>query len=159
LQVWSANDARVLGVGLRLLHLASPAVAWTIAGDFGSTSTDVPYGNVRLLTASVAIAIAMHLRVHDVSLYTGPGGRLGFARMQGVPADRSQNLGDHFFAPYGGPMWWGRAELWATDQLRLALELEVGVITLPARALGGSRRLLELDGAWFTTGLSIGIGF
>jgi hypothetical protein len=134
-------------------------LAWTVTADFGASSIDVPYGSVRLLTASVATALAMHLRVRDFALYTGPGGRIGLARMQGVPGDRSQNLGDHFFAPYGGPMWWGRAELWATEQLRLALELEVGVITLPARALAGSRRMLDLDGAWFTTGLSMGVGF
>ncbi len=159
LQVWSGNDAVMLGAGARLVHLSLPTLAFTIAGDFATSSVELPLGTVRVVTASVALALSLHVRVQNVSFFTGPGGRLGFTRMQGEPGDRSQTPGEHFFAPYGGPIWWNRIEFRATEQLRLAFELEAGVATLPAKALAGTTPVLALDGLWLTTAVSLGIGF
>jgi hypothetical protein len=159
MQLWSAHDGLLLGGGVRLLRLALPQLAWTIGGDLSSAAVDVPFGTVHVLTASVSLAAALHLRVESVSFYTGPGGRMGFTRMRGEPTDRVQDKADHFFAPYGGPIWWNRIEFCATERLRLAFELELGIATLPAKALAGSTQVLALDGVWLTTALSIGFGF
>jgi hypothetical protein len=158
-QVWSAHDGVLIGGGLRFLQLALPALAWTMSGDFGTADVDVPLGTVRLTTASVALAAALHLRAGNTGFYTGPGGRLGFTRMLGEPSDGTRNEGKSFFAPYGGLMWWNRVEYRASDGVRLALELEAGLITLPARALSGMTRVLALEGVWLTTGVSLGFAF
>lgn len=159
LQVWSAHAGVLLGGGLRLLERALPWLAWTIAADFGTAGVNVPLGTVRVTTASAALSAALHYRVNSFAFYTGPGGRLGFTRMQGEPSNGVITGGDHFFAPYGGLIWWTRFEYRASKDVRLALDLEAGLTTLPVKDTSDNSQVLALDGVWLTTGIAIGFAF
>jgi hypothetical protein len=120
---------------------------------------------VNVLTASAALAIAVHLRVSSVGLYAGPGARLGIARLSGEPGDRELTSGDDFIAAFGGPLLLGRVELHASQRVRVAFELETGLATLPVRATLANRlrlderELLALAGVWVTSAVSIGVAF
>lgn len=159
LQVWSAHPGVLVGGGLRLLERALPWLAFTISGDFGTAGVDVPLGTVRVTTASLALALAARVRVDALTFYTGPGSRLGFARMQGEASDPVTTRSYRFFAPYGGLIWWTRFEYAATDELRLALDLEAGVTTLPVRDTADKSLVLALEGVWLTTSLAVGLAF
>jgi hypothetical protein len=159
LQAWSSHGGLLIGGGLRLLEQALPWLAWSIAGDFGTAGVDVSLGTVRMTTASTALCVALRLGGDPVAFYSGPGGRIGFVRMSGEPADRTRTRGDHFFAPYGGVIWWTRLEYASSPSVRLGLDLELGVTTLPVKDTVDQRELLSLEGVWFTSGLTLGVAF
>jgi hypothetical protein len=159
LQLWSAHEAVLFGAGLRVLLPLADALVWTLSGDFGAATVDVAYGQLTLYTASLALAIALQLRVDAVALQLGPGGRFGITRMN-ADADPLRAEDDDFLAPYGGPFWLSRIAVRASDQVRVALEVEVGVTTLPARAeVEGEGVALELDGVSLTSVVSVGFAF
>lgn len=159
LQTWSSHGGVFVGGGLRLIEQALPWLAWSIAGDFGTAGVDVSLGTVRITTASAALNLAVRLGGNPVAFYTGPGGRIGFARTVGEPSDSTRTKGDHFFAPYGGATWWSRFEYAASPRVRVGLDLELGVITLPVKDTADQRELLSLEGLWFTSGLTLGVAF
>jgi len=166
LQLWSADQSVLIGGGLRMTLPLLPTLAWMVAADFATANVGVPFGNIDVLTASAALALAVHLQVSRVvAIYAGPGARLGIARMTGKPADPESTFGDDFTAGFGGPLLLGRVELRASQRVRLAFELETGLATLPVRATLGDRlrlderELLALAGVWVTSALSIGVAF
>jgi hypothetical protein len=157
LQPWVEHDAVLLGAEARLFRLALPEIAWTIAASFGTGSTDVALGKVTLSTATLALGLGLHVRAQAVSFYTGPGGRLGMAYMRGEPRDPMSARGASFFAPFGGPLWFARFEWHASEEVRVALDLEGGIVTIDARAKAGDDSVLSLEGAWGTAGLAVGM--
>jgi hypothetical protein len=155
-QLWSAHDALLLGAGARVVLPLAELLVWTLSADFGAASVDVAYGELGLFTASLALALAVQARIDSVSFQLGPGGRIGFTRMVADP-DPLRAEGDDFLAPYGGPIWLSRVVLRAGEHMRLALEAEVGLTTLPARAeIEGEGIALELDGVSMTSVVSLG---
>jgi len=159
LQLWSVHDALLLGAGLRVLLPLADTLVWTLSGDFGAASVDAAYGDLSVFTASLALALALQLRVDPVSFQLGPGGRLGITRMN-ADADPLRAEGDDFLAPYGGPLWLSRVVVRASERVRLAVEVEVGLTTLPARAeIEGEGVALELDGLSMTSVVSAGVAF
>jgi hypothetical protein len=159
LQLWSANEAVLLGAGLRVLLPLADALVWTLSGDFGMASVETAYGDLGVFTASLALALALQLRVDAFAFQLGPGGRLGITRMN-ADADRLRAEGDDFLAPYGGPIWLSRVVVRASERVRVALEIEVGLTTLPARAeIEDEGIALELDGVSMTSVVSAGFAF
>jgi hypothetical protein len=159
LQLWSAHEAVLLGAGLRVLLPLADALVWTLSGDFGAASVAAAYGDLGVFTASLALALALQLRVDDFAFQLGPGGRLGITRMN-ADADPLRAEGDDFLAPYGGPIWLSRVVVRASTRVRVALEIELGLTTLPARAeIEDEGVALELDGVSMTSVVSAGFAF
>ena len=158
-QAWSAHPGLLLGAQLRVLATVAPALAITVAGDFGTANVAVKLGSVALSTTSGVLALGLHVNAEPWAVYAGPGMRVGVAYMRGEPNDSVRTLGKSFFAPYAGPLVWGRLEYRPTLRLRLALDLEFGAITLAARAFAREARVLALEGVWGTVGAAIGLGF
>lgn len=157
--VWSSNDGLMLGGGLRLWQLAFAPIAWAAAADVGVTSVNVSSGTIDVTSMSLALALAMHLRFGSGALFTGPGGRIGLAIVSGDPKDRTQAEGKSFSAWIGGPIWLSRLELWAGERVRLGLELEIGLATLPVRATVEKEEVFAMEGVWISSALTLGVGF
>jgi hypothetical protein len=160
LQWWFVDDLDVFGGGLRLQLPLWDALLFTVSADFGAASTKLMYGGLDVFTASTGLAAALELRLDDhVALQLGPGARLGLARIAG-DADPSLAEDDGFTAAYGGPYWLTRLVLRLTDTLRMAIDAELGLTTLPASAeIEGEGAALELDGVWFNAVVGVGFAF
>jgi hypothetical protein len=160
LALWPSNESLWLGAGVRIAREASPTIAWAIAFDFTGTTEDVELGKVDGLSGSVAFSALLYLRVKPVILFTGPGARVGVVRLAGDPDDDLETTGDDFAAPFGGPIWVARADFVLSRKVRLGLELEAGVTTLPAKATGdGGNDVFAVEGVWLSPALSLGASF
>jgi hypothetical protein len=157
--VWSSNDGLVLGGGLRLWQVAFAPIAWAAAADVGVTSVDVDSGTIHITTMSLALALAMRVAFGSAAFFSGPGARIGLASVSGDPIDRTKADGKSFTAFIGGPIWLSRLELWAGERVRLGLELELGLSTLPVHATVGNEEVFSLEGVWINSALTVGVGF
>jgi hypothetical protein len=158
-QVWSSNDSLLLGGGLRSWQMISGPFAWAAYGDINVGSIRVPLGTVSVTTASIALALALRVRVDVLAFYTGPGARIGYAHLAGSPDDPTLAAGKRFSAAHGGAIWLARIEFWAGERVRLGLDVEAGLTTLPVEGVVAARQSITLDGLWLTTALSAGFGF
>jgi hypothetical protein len=52
-----------------------------------------------------------------------------------------------------------RLELWAGERVRIGLELEIGLSTLPVRATVEEEEVFSMAGVWINSGLTLGVGF
>jgi hypothetical protein len=134
------------------------AFAFALGADFGLTRVDVSTGQVEIATMSAMAAALFVSRAGSVDLYAGGGGRFGAMHMNGVPSDTAVK-GESFYAPYGGPLILGRAAFHVTRTFRLVAEAEAGLVTLPIVGFAGTRKVIELDGAWASLGLGVGWSF
>jgi hypothetical protein len=157
--VWSSNDGLMLGGGLRLWQLAFAPFAWAAAADINVTSVDVSYGAIDVTSMSLALALALRVRFGSAAFFTGPGARIGLAIVSGDPKDRTQAEGKSWSAPHGGPIWLSRLELWGGERLRIGLELEIGLSTLPVTATVEKEQVFSMKGVWVSSGLTLGLGF
>jgi hypothetical protein len=155
LQAWSEQDGAMLGAGLRFLHAPASSVAFSIGGDFGAVAVDSALGRVVVRTFAFSLAGLGRIELEPFVLVTGPGARLGLAQMSATPDDSTRTEASAFYAPYGGLFWLVRGALFVTDSIALALELELGAVTLPVRALVGDAPIGAIDGVWLTGGLGI----
>jgi hypothetical protein len=172
--VWTANESLWLGAGARVTRIASPSMAWSAAFDFTATSRDVEFGRVHGLSGSLAFTALFYLRFSPLTLFTGPGARVGVVRLAGEAAGDAATDGVAFAAPFGGPIWLLRADLALSRDVRLGLELEGGVTTLPAmgvaeresrpgtppaQATSEREDVFALEGVWLSPALSLGAAF
>jgi hypothetical protein len=151
-QFWAASDALFLGVLVRWMHAAGSHVVLTSAVELATASTDVAAGSVDAVTASLTFALALHAQIGAFEVYSGPGGRGGMASLQGSSEDPTMLSGYRFAALYGGLVWWNRLEYRGFPRLRLALEVEAGLTTLPVHATAPP----DNDSVFALSGLSIG---
>lgn len=158
-QLYAAQGSAWLGGGARVLGTAGRAFAWSVSGDFGGSGNDVTIGSVGALSGSISLSGLVHARLGEVALFTGPGARVGLARIVGTSDDATRARGQQFYAPFGGPAWLVRLELSPAGMLRLGVDAELGYVTLPARATFAGRRVYALEGLWGTTALWAGLGF
>jgi hypothetical protein len=158
LQWWPAEELDLFGGGLRLQLPLWDTLIWTVSADFGAASTELRYGELNLFTASAGLAIALELRLDEHAvLQLGPGARLGLTRID-ADADPSLAADDEFTAPYGGPLWLTRLVVRLSDTLRVAIDAELGLTTLPASAeIQGEGTALELAGVWFNAVIGAGL--
>ena len=159
LALWTANESVWLGAGARIAREASPSIAWAIAFDFTGTTADVDLGKVNGLSGSLAFSTLFYLRLQPVILFTGPGARVGVVRLAGDPDDEYETSGNDFAAPFGGPIWVARADLVLGRGVRLSLELEAGVTTLPAKATADGHDIFAVEGIWLSPALALGASF
>jgi hypothetical protein len=165
LAVWTDNGSLWLGAGARVTREASPTMAWSVSFDFTGTSNDVEFGRVHGLSGSIAFSALFYLRLAPLTLFTGPGARVGVVRLAGEPADEVGTKGGEFAAPFGGPLWLARVDLALSRSVRLGIELEGGFATLPAKATAdreGSadpESIFALEGLWLSPALSLGASF
>jgi hypothetical protein len=157
---WPAEELDMFGGGLRLQLPLWEALIWTVSADFGAASSEPMYGQLNLFTASAALAVALELRLDDsATLQLGPGARFGLTRIDG-DADPSLAEDDDFTAPYGGPLLLTRLVVRLTDSLRVAIDAELGLTTLPVSAeIEGEGTALELAGVWFNAVIGAGFAF
>ena len=117
-------------------------------------------GKLTLITSSLTIALALHASISEIDIFTGPAARIGIAFLDADPSDSEHTSVEAFATAYGGPAWLLRFELLAGSQLRVGLEVEVGLTTLPVRATDNDDApVFDLDDAWLTSSLSVGFGF
>jgi hypothetical protein len=156
-QLWASNDALFLGALVRWLHAAGSHLVLTSAVELATASSEIAPGSIDVVTASLTFALALHARIDRLELYSGPGGRGGMASLHGSSRDPLVR-GYRFAALYGGPIWWNRLEYRGFPRLRIALEIEVGLTTLPIRATGpvDSAAQSEETSAFTLSGLSLG---
>lgn len=157
-RLWTQQGTPFIGASLRWLRTAAPHLALSVVGEFTLAHTRVePFGSVSALAASLGFAVAMYSRFDDLELYTGPGAAFGLASLQGDPSAASLR-GAHFAALYGGPLWFNRLAYRAGQRLRLALEFEAGLTTLPVRGgpSGSSMDAFALDGLALSACISLG---
>ena len=159
LQAWSEQDELIAGVGLRFIHAPVSTIAFSIAGDFGAAAAESTLGRVVVRTVAVSVTGLGRIDLSPFVLLTGPGARLGLAQLSATPGDATAVEASAFYAPYGGLFWLGRGELYATDSFAFTLDLELGVTTLPVRALVQDQDTpaVALDGAWLTTGFGVAL--
>lgn len=158
-QAWSSHDATLLGGELRLIHRAFASLAWTVAMDLSVGRTDVPDGRVSLAHGGISGALLLRGEWDPLRLYAGPGVRAGLVHVEGVPQAGGARRGNGFFAPMPGPTGYGRVEVELSAHVLLALDVQAGIVTMPARAIGTGGPVIELDGAWFTGGLALAATF
>jgi hypothetical protein len=157
-QLWADNDALFLGALVRWMHAIGSHLLLTSAVELATASTEVAPGSVDVVTASLTFVLALHAPVGGLELYSGPGGRGGMASLHASSDDPSLR-GDPFAALYGGLVWWNRLEYRGFSRLRIALEVEAGLTTLPVSATTaptGSPAQAEGSSVFALSGLSIG---
>lgn len=156
-QLWASNDALFVGALVRWMHAAGSHLVLTSAVELATASTDTAPGSVDVVTASLTFALALHAQIGGLELYSGPGGRGGMASLHGTSADPMLQ-GYRFAALYGGPVWWNRVEYRGFSRLRIALEIEAGLTTLPIRATAPSDSAApsEASSVFTLSGVSIG---
>jgi hypothetical protein len=159
LTAWTESSSLWLGVGARVTREASPTMAWSVAFDFTGTNHDVALGEVHGLSGSAAFSALFYLRFAPITLFTGPGARVGVVRLAGEPDSGVETNGREFAAPFGGPLWLARVHLALSRNVCLGLELEGGFATLPAKATADRTSVFALEGAWLTPALSLGASF
>jgi hypothetical protein len=156
-QLWASNDALFLGALVRWLHAAGTHLVLTSAVELATASTAIAPGSIDVVTASLTFVLALHARIGGLWLHSGPGGRGGMASLHGS-SDDPMLQGYRFAALYGGPVWWNRLEYRGFPRLRIALEVEAGLTTLPVRATApaDSAAQSEHTSVFALSGLSIG---
>jgi hypothetical protein len=160
LQVWTSNDAVLLGPALRLIVPVAKLLAFTASGEVVLANAEVGLGELTLISSSLTVALVLHASVSDIDIYTGPAGRIGIAFVNAEASNSERTSVNAFTDAYGGPAWLLRFELLAGSQLRVGLEVEAGLTTLPMRATDNrGDSVFELDDAWLTSTLSVGLGF
>jgi hypothetical protein len=159
-QFWTAQSTLFLGAGIRWLHAIPPYLALTAGAEVASASNDVGEGSVDAVTGSLEFALALCARFAPFTLYSGPGGRVGLASLQGR-STQSELRGFRFSALYGGPIWWNRIEYRASARLRVTLDLAAGWTTLPVRGTGPtngtSADVFALEGFSLTSALGLAL--
>jgi hypothetical protein len=156
-QLWASSGALFLGVQVRWMHAAGSHAVLTSAVELATASMEVAPGSVDVRTASLTFALALHAQIGALELYSGPGGRGGTANLQGNSDDPMLH-GYHFSALYGGLVWWSRLEYRGFSRLRIALEVEPALTTLPVHATGPAASTTQStdDTVFALSGLSIG---
>jgi len=159
LAVWTENGSMWLGGGARVTREASPTLAWSASFDFTGTIRDLEFGRVHGFSGSAAFSALFYMRFAPLTLFTGPGARVGVVRLAGEPDDDAVN-GREFAAPFGGPLWLARVDLALSRSVRLGLELEAGFATLPAKGTDDrGENVFGLEGPWLSPALSLGASF
>lgn len=154
-----------------VLHLTQPlSRAWalhmTLQGGYGILpgKLEVDAGSqpgaapldIRLRSSAAALLLAARFtqRVGPFDLWAALGGLIGFAYLVGdVPAG-SDLVSQRAFAPWAGPALQLALALPASENLRLFLQLEAGLLVLGARAKVNDERgpdhpeVAELRGGW-----------
>jgi hypothetical protein len=157
--VWTRDRFISPGLSLRLLDRPVDYLAWTLSVDAGVAHADVPLGAVTIQTVSATVGIGTAYSVDGAVFYTGPSARLGYTRMESESADQAIAVGDSFTDAFAGLLWWVRAELHPSRHIRVAFDLELGAITLPARAKALEEEVLAVDGIWIGASVGGGVAF
>jgi hypothetical protein len=156
LEGWSSQLGLVPTFALRAGQRPVGHLGFTLGADLGFTRVSAAQGQVRITLGSLLGALLYVARAGDFDLSAGAGGRFGFVSMQGEASD-SLVRGASFSAPFGGPLTLARAVYHASKPLYLFAEAEAGLVTLPATGLSGKRVIAEINGAWASVGLGIGL--
>lgn len=158
LEGWSSQIGLVPTFALRMGQRPTQHFAFVLGADFGTTEVSLAEGQVQLALGSVLGAAFFVTRAADFDVYAGGGGRFAIARLQGK-SDSARLRADAFVAPYAGPLVMSRFAYRASSSLRLLVELEAGIVTLPVKGLSGKTTVIELNGAWLSAGLGLGVAF
>lgn len=156
-QAWSENDGPLGGGELRVVHSTMPWLAFSLSANLSAAQVRAGLGRVLVRASSASVAALLRAEERSLSFFTGPGVRLGLVQMAGEADDGTLVRSDSFYAPYGGPYWLGRGAWELASPLLVALDLELGITTLPARAIASETPVVSLDGVWFAATLGLGL--
>lgn len=152
------SHAGVLPVfSLRLGMAALRPMTLLLGADLGLLRVPVERDQVRVgaidtLHITGLLALLFGDEIDALSLAAGAGVRLGGVYMAGE-SRLSELEAQDVFSAQAGVLALGRIGYRLSPWFDLGLELEGGVVTLPARASVGDRVLLEFSGGWFSAGL------
>jgi hypothetical protein len=157
IQGFSEQQGVLLGASLRLTHAPFRFLALSISADTSFMDVDTELGEAAVNVTTASAAVLWRQSGGDLSLLTGPGVRGGLSHVSGEPATGSGLRGKSFYAPIGGAFWLGRGTLALSTAFELALDLELGLTTVPASGEARREVVLALDGVWFTAALGLGL--
>jgi hypothetical protein len=159
--------APIFGLSLHLTAPFSSTWAWNLSLLGGRGSLDGKIGE-RSASVSVAVttaALAWSLRythtLAGVDVWLGAAALVGVAHLTGAVPAAGSLMGTPAFAPWAGPALQLAAAYPVSQQLRVLLQLEGGLLLLGTRALvrmGSADKPLvvtELRGGWLTAQLGI----
>jgi hypothetical protein len=163
LETYLSHQAILPVLSLRLHQHPSAAVQLVLGADVAFMSVravreSATIGTIDVTTFSGLAAILLGGTVGDSELAGGLGARFGAVHMRGTTrVDELRPL--RFNAPHGGVLALGRVSYPIAERWKLGLELEVGVVTLPAEASvetdGVPEEVLTLGKAWVSAGARI----
>jgi hypothetical protein len=157
--VWTRDRFIAPGLSLRLLHRPLDLLVWTLSAEASIARTDVPLGRVSIRNVSATAGAGGAFAVEGAVFSSGPAARVGYTRMQGESAYEDIATGNNFTDVFVGVLWWARAELRPSRHLRVGFDLELGAVTLPARAKAGDEEVLAIDGLWIGATVGGGVAF
>lgn len=161
---WLGKPATPLfGARIALRYPLTAAIVPALSADasFGSAST--PSAHVIAKTFGVGAHLYFETRTQNLRWSAGPGARIARAELVGHPSAESTFDGRTLTGLWGGPEARARIEYGAPSARSahaplLALELGVGVVTLPLRGLlDGAERIYSLNGPWLSLCVELGL--
>jgi hypothetical protein len=159
---WLGKPATPLfGARAELLYPLGKLVvpALSVDGALGA----FPAESARVSATTISASAQLYFGTSTGSLRwdTGPGARVGWARIAGDPNDDAMLEGRALTAAWGGPEARARVAYGASP-LRspvFALELAAGLVVLPIRGLvDGARRVYAVEGPWLSICAQLGLG-
>jgi hypothetical protein len=123
-------------------------------GSFARTS--VPTGTISVSTWSLALRAAIRFGSEKLWFDTGPGLRVGIARLQGTPDDPNATRGNTFAGTFAGPIVYAGLGI-TLGSLVVTSGAEAGYIMRDASGLVDDGREVAIGDAWI--GGRLGFGF
>lgn len=155
-----AEQGLVHGGGqLRLVHRPRRVLAWTLAGSLVHGQHPLAIGRLDATSFALAPALLATMVRGEFGLLAGVGGQLGGVRVVGRPEPGAGLASERFTRAHAGVFALGRASFELPASLVLAVELELGVVTLPVRARAGEAIVYAFAGPWVAGGLELGFGW
>lgn len=155
---WLAREhALWIGPGVRLTGFIQAPVMWVVGFDFGVGSTRVEQGLVDHTSGSAIAGLGLAGNADGWRGAVALGGRVGYARMAGLP-DRDRQLeGLRDTVAVGGVLLWTTATLELTKGLEAGFEVEAGYATMPVEVRSGQMVAMALDNLWLRAAVLLAV--
>ena len=155
---WFAVDSEPLvGLGARIGvdPLRTVGVNLDVMAEHSTSSSAL--GTVAFDSVSVGAAMRLRRELGRMTLYGGPGARLGFARLAGSPSSAGRAVGHEVDGVWAAPLAAVGVDYTTPQRLALELRLEAGYVVLPVRGIVDDGHDVRADG--FFSGATLGAGW
>jgi hypothetical protein len=126
--------------------------------DFARGNQDISGGEIGVTMLSAALGYALHVHTGGWTLSGVPGGRLGWARLEGRPDAGTVYTASGFSAVWGGPMLRLGADYALSSGFALGAGVEAGAAVAGVGARVDGSRAATLSDAWIGATLGMGLG-
>lgn len=157
--VLSARGLVHAGAATRLVHRPRRHFAWTLAGSLVHGRHPLALGRVDTTAFALAPALLVGHSRDALGLMAGVGASLGGLHVVGHPQPDAELAGARFTRVQAGVFALARASVGLPRALVLAVELELGLVTLPVRAQANDATVLAFAGPWIAVSVELGFGW